>query len=127
MAIMKTLSRLGQIILYVSDMGRSVEFYQDRLGLPVTFPGPDVDLATQPWVTFDTGKTSLALHDGGPGNQPSLAPALVFIVEDLETAAHDVESHGVKLSEITEPHPGVRLCHGTDPDGHVFFLKQSAY
>ncbi|MCH8978131.1 MAG: VOC family protein, partial [Armatimonadetes bacterium] len=44
--------KLGQVILYVSDMGRSVEFYRDKLGLSVTYPDGG-DLSGQPWVTLD--------------------------------------------------------------------------
>ena len=123
--LMKSLVKLGQVILYVADMGASVNFYQDCLGLPVSYPGPDVDLSAEPWVTFETGATSLALHSGGPGNMPADAPSITFMVEDLDTAYRDVMVHGVKLSEISEPHPGVRLCSGKDPDGHVFILQQS--
>ena len=122
---MKTLARLGQVILYVSEMKRSVEFYQDRLGLPVTYPGPAANLDEAHWVTLDAGGFSLALHSGGTPNRDTLAPAVVFLVENLDKAYEDVMVHGVKLSEIAEPHPGTRLCHGTDPDGHTYFIKQA--
>lgn len=122
---MRSLKRLGQVILYVSNMGRSVEFYQDKLGLPVSYPGPEANLAEQFWVTLSTGGFEIALHAGRESGPPAEAPALVFLVEDLEAAVRDVTDHGVTLTEITEPHPGVKLCNGRDPDGHVFFLKQA--
>ena len=49
------LLRLSHIIVYCSQMERSVRFYRDQLGLPVKFESPD-------WTEFHSGATTLALH-----------------------------------------------------------------
>ena len=117
---------LSQTILYVSDVPASVAFYRDRLGLTVTYPLGDEPL-NEHWATLGAEGASLALHGGGPGPTGELAPAIVFLTSDVEASRAHVMSKGVEMSEITEPHPGTTLCHGKDPDGNTFFLKQSSY
>ena len=50
--------QLDYTMVIVSDMPRSVEFYRDKLGLPLKFESPE-------WTEFVTGTTTLALHGGG--------------------------------------------------------------
>lgn len=113
--------KLGQVSLYVSDMARSVEFYRDKLGLTVTYSDGE-DFAGQFWVTLGDEGCSLALHSGGAGQTADLTPAISFMSDDVEGARSSLIAKGVKLSEIEEPHPGVKFCSGQDPDGHRFFI-----
>ena len=50
------------VIVFVSDMARSVAFYRDVLGLPLEFESPK-------WTEFETPGTTVALHiaDAPPG------------------------------------------------------------
>ncbi|HSE25974.1 MAG TPA: VOC family protein, partial [Pyrinomonadaceae bacterium] len=50
--------QIDYTMIIVSDMERSVEFYRDKLGIPLKFQTPD-------WTEFATGATTLALHGGG--------------------------------------------------------------
>lgn len=52
------LKQIDYTMVIVSDMNRSVEFYRDKLGIPLKFESPD-------WTEFQTGATTLALHGGG--------------------------------------------------------------
>jgi lactoylglutathione lyase len=64
--------QIDYTMIIVSDMERSVEFYRDKLGIPLKFQSPD-------WTEFATGTTTLALHGGGvraehpPTGDPSKA------------------------------------------------------
>ena len=53
---------LSHVIVYVSDMQRSIRFYRDQLGFPVKSESPE-------WTEFHTGTTTLALHHAQPGEQ----------------------------------------------------------
>ncbi|MCH8978844.1 MAG: VOC family protein [Armatimonadetes bacterium] len=117
--------RLTQTILYVADMARSVKFYRDLLGLKVSYPSGG-DLGKEPWVALDAGSSTLALHEGGPGETHEHAPSIVFMTADVEASRAKLVAKGVGLGEVTEPHPGVKLCSGQDPDGHTFFLRQAS-
>ena len=48
--------RVNYAIIFVSDMERSVSFYQDVLGLPLKFQSPG-------WTEFATDGATLALHE----------------------------------------------------------------
>ena len=50
--------QIDYTMVIVSDMARSIEFYRDKLGIPLKFESPD-------WTEFLTGTTTLALHGGG--------------------------------------------------------------
>lgn len=66
-------NQIDYTMIVVSDMQRSVEFYRDKLGIPLKFQSPD-------WTEFATGTTTLALHGGGvrstvpPADDPSKSP-----------------------------------------------------
>ena len=56
--------QIDYTMVVVSDMARSIEFYRDKLGIPLKFQSPD-------WTEFLTGTTTLALHGGGIPRQAS--------------------------------------------------------
>ena len=54
--------QIDYTMIIVSDMQRSVEFYRDKLGIPLKFQTPE-------WTEFATGSTTLALHGGGTARE----------------------------------------------------------
>jgi methylmalonyl-CoA/ethylmalonyl-CoA epimerase len=85
---------IGQIELAVRDVDRAVEFYRDKAGLPLIFASPAMAL-------FDCGGVRLALRladgDRAPANS-----TLYFRVNDIDTAAAELEHRGVAFER--EPH-----------------------
>ena len=53
------LLRLQSVIVYCSDMKRSIAFYRDQLGFPLKRESPE-------WSEFHCGPVTLALHLGQP-------------------------------------------------------------
>ena len=49
------MNTFGYVIVFVSDMDKSVAFYRDVLGFPLKHQ-------SHKWTEFDTGETTLALH-----------------------------------------------------------------
>ena len=47
--------RASYVIVFVSNMKRSVSFYRDKLGLPLKFETPQ-------WSEFATDGVTMALH-----------------------------------------------------------------
>src|SRR5258708_17242301 len=87
------LQKLDYVIVYVSDMQRSTNFYRDVLGLSLKFSSPG-------WTKFNTGETTIALHRTGgptPSSQPSLPPArpapLGFIIHSLQLIYQTLKAH----------------------------------
>jgi len=107
------------VFYYVSDVDRSVRFYQEVLGLKVT----SQDFVTRFEVggvlfelvpTTDRGK----LQGGGNAR-------LCLAVDDMAEAIADLKKKGVKTAEVQKKHNGL-LSSFTDPDGNEICLWQDA-
>lgn len=114
---------LGEIILYVEEMGNQIEFYRDVLGLSVLEPAAKEKLADADWVLLDSGACRLALHRGGRRRFGADAPKFVFLVDDIEAARAHLVAHGVDAADPFSPAPGVQVVNCTDPEGNRFSLE----
>ena len=113
--------QMGYVMVVVSDMKRSVEFYRDTLGIPLKFESPE-------WTEFITGTTTLALHGGGVPQQPSGPPSgdkaagsasIGFNVDDLDKTFEELKAKGVRfvMPPTEQPEDGIKLAVAIDPDG----------
>jgi lactoylglutathione lyase len=121
--------QLDYTMVVVSDMERSVEFYRDKLGLPLKFQTPE-------WTEFATGATTLALHGGGV--VPSTAPAgdptkqagscsIGFNVENVDKTYEDLQARGIRfvMPPTQREGEGIRLAVCIDPDGLPIAFAQN--
>jgi methylmalonyl-CoA/ethylmalonyl-CoA epimerase len=114
------LGRIHQIAIPVRDVGTSLKFYRDVLGLRFLFEAPNV-------AFFDCNGIRLMLGSSGePEFRPSTS-VVYFAVENLVDAAGRLEAKGVKFREA--PHVvaileyrEVWLAAVEDPDGNVIGL-----
>jgi lactoylglutathione lyase len=114
------LSRIDYVMVNVSDMGRSVAFYRDTVGLALRFESPG-------WSEFETGATTLALHlapagsGGAPtGSGPRVGTcSLGFSVPDVDQAVAQLQARGARfiVPPTDQPAEGIRLAVCIDPDG----------
>ncbi len=111
--------QLDYTMVVVSDMSRSVEFYRDKLGIPLKFESPD-------WTEFLTGSTTLALHGGGVLAEPKVDQSkfagtcsIGFNVEDLDETYQQLQARGVRfvMPPMQRENEGIRLAVAVDPDG----------
>jgi len=113
--------QLDYTMVIVSDMDRSVEFYRDRLGIPLKFQSPE-------WTEFATGTTTLALHGGGirsqnpPAGDPSKiagACSIGFNVDDVEKTYEELQAKGIRfvMPPTQREGEGIKLAVALDPDG----------
>ncbi|HEV2583365.1 MAG TPA: VOC family protein [Ktedonobacteraceae bacterium] len=118
--------KLDYIIVYVSDMQRSVAFYRDILGLPMKFTSPG-------WTEFIVGSTTLALHGAGtapsPAEQVALPPSgqaqLGFMVDDLQATYEALVAQDIHFSlPPKKQNSGVLLAVFHDPDGLGITIQQ---
>jgi len=105
------------VMVMVSDMGNSMRFYRDLLGIPLKFDSPE-------WTEFNTGTTVLALHGGGKAAAPPTEPkagtaSIGFYVNDLEAKYNELKSKGVHFTMPPKDREdeGIRLAVCVDPDG----------
>jgi lactoylglutathione lyase len=113
--------KVDYIMVNVSDMSRSVAFYRDLLGLSLKFESPG-------WSEFQTGATTLALHETPPrGVGAGEAPAelvagtcsIGFSVADLAATHRELSARGARfvLPPTERANEGIRLAVCVDPDG----------
>jgi CBS domain-containing protein len=122
----KVLAGLTETILYVQEMNAAVAFYRDQLGLDVESPADSADYGQESWVVLETGACKLALHSGGQRRLGEDTPMIVFGVSDVEQARTVLVERGVALEAIFEAAPGLKVCHGRDPEGNPFALEEQS-
>ena len=114
-------TQIDYTMVIVSDMERSVEFYRDKLGLPLKFQSPE-------WTEFQTGATTLALHGGGvrqdhaPTNDTSKQAgtcSIGFNVEDVDKTFAELKAKGINfvMPPTQREGEGIKLAVAIDPDG----------
>lgn len=117
------LSAIGQIAMPVKDVGRAVEFYRDRLGLPLLFQAPP-NLAF-----FDCGGVRLMLappegvHADGPGS------VLYFKVDAIEAMCAALGARGVAFRGAPHliarmPDHELWMAFFDDSEGNVLALME---
>jgi catechol 2,3-dioxygenase-like lactoylglutathione lyase family enzyme len=127
-------TRVGTI-LAVTDVGRSLAFYRDRLGFTV-----EAEYDDPPYATLELAGTRLSLAEQGhpaedrPGvtlvapEDPARLPALLVLeVDDCQAAYERLRKAGVDfLAEPYSPPWGGSRCFARDPDGYLIELEQPA-
>ena len=112
---------LGQVALTVSDVGESIAFYRDAVGLPFLF-------AAGPTLAFlDLGGVRLMLSAPEKEIAPGSSTVLYIKVPHIEAAYDQMKGRGVAF--VDEPHLIARMpdhdlwmTFFRDPDGHTLAL-----
>lgn len=116
---------LRYIILFVSDLERSIRFYRDALGLPVH--SEDRDQAE-----FQAGRLMLTVHQAHSDAPHHTLPAQVggvrlgLHVEDFDAVCTRLQEAGVRCVSPPEERLGVRMALFEDPDGYHLTIAADA-
>ena len=112
--------QIDYTMVIVSDMERSIEFYRDKLGIPLKFQSPD-------WTEFLTGTTTLALHGGGTPQPRRVGSAdkeagtcsIGFNVDDVDKTYEELKAKGIDflMPPTQREGEGIKLAVCNDPDG----------
>jgi lactoylglutathione lyase len=122
--------KMRYLILYVSNLEKSLTFYTENLGL--TIRGNHGT-----YVELDTGNTILAMIERGnveelTGLTYKSSPAssqtfeIGFVTEDVTATIEELRSKGVKVLKepITKPW-GQTVAYVADPDDHYIEICSS--
>jgi len=104
------IKKIAHITIGVSDLKKSVSFYQDILGLEKMGEWPN-------YAIFDIAGVSFGL-------EPKEKLEICLLVEDVDKAYGNLKDKGVKF--VTEPKDqpwGVRDATFVDPDGNKFVIE----
>ena len=117
--------RINYVIVFVSDMKRSVSFYRDALGLPLKFESPE-------WTEFATEGATLALHasESSDADEASLQnlpagrcrPGLS--VPNLDEFHQRMIEKEVQCLQEPQETFGARIAQYADPDGLAISVSQ---
>ena len=115
--------RSGNVTVYVTNMDRSVRFYQEALGLNLAYRFGDH------WASLEVGKgLTIGLHPMGAVPSPEQrngSPAIGLELDGkIEDAVKTLEARGVHFEGIADEGKAGRFAHFRDPDGNQLYLAQ---
>ena len=120
------LSRIGRVIVPVSDQDAAIAFYCETLGLEKTADVPFGD--GQRWVEVapsgaETG-IGLAAPMGGP---IGVMTGISFDVDDAKVVHDRLRAGGVDVDDFMPPAEGApAMFFFRDPDGNTLHIAQAA-
>ena len=115
--------RIELVILPVSDVDRSRDFYGDTLGWPVDHDQTVDENVRFVQVTPPGSACSIAFGRGLSEMEPGSLRALQAVVGSAEDALADLTARGVAADGVDEQAWG-RFVRFADPDGNTWTLQQ---
>lgn len=121
MSAKSPVQRIGEILLQVSDIERSLRFYRDGLGIPFErTPYADGSFEAQ------VGEVRLVLHpDWDDTLKQARRGAGVFMhlwVEDVDRYGEEIRQRGIRIVEEPANRPWGRHLSVVDPDGYALHV-----
>ena len=119
------MASLNNVIVFVSDMDRSIAFYRDILGFPLKHPSPK-------WTEFGTEGITLALHLADAHEHPhhhTTTPAghcqIGLTVPSLDTFHKAMIGKSVVCVQPPKKEEFGKLAIYADPDGMPFSVAEA--
>ncbi len=111
--------KISAVVLLVSNVKRSVNFYKNILGLPVKRQSKD-------WTEFFNNGTVLALHPAKKKEKLKSASSMLigFMVNDLDFSVKQLKRKRVKFFKQPKNEPFGKHTIILDPDGHLISIAQ---
>ena len=116
--------KLKNVLIVVSDLGRTKDFYREMFGLSVVLDGEDNVILTEGLVLQERTVWERAV--GGKVTPKSLGGELYFEEPDLEGFVERLERYGggVELvNGILEDSRGGKMVRFFDPDGNLIEVR----
>jgi len=114
------IKKVGNVILAVKDIDKSLEFYHNIMGMPIKNQ-------RRSWVDLGTSGALLSLHPASltaqhTGGSIENGITIGFLVGDVKSAIEELESKGVKIYRgIVERDAGKNAII-QDPDDYLISL-----
>ncbi len=118
---MSSFRKVGAVILLVSNMEKSIEFYTEIPRAPIKTKSKD-------WTEFFNSDTVLALHPA-PKKKKSMLKAgsgtlVGFEVTDLNSTIEKLKRKRVKFFKKPKEEPFGKHAIVQDPDGHLISIGE---
>ncbi|RAM35945.1 VOC family protein [Arthrobacter globiformis] len=118
---------LEVVVLPVSDIGRAVEFYRDKVGFNLDHDTQNEHLHV---VQLTPPGSGCSIVIGDLPSQNEMAPGsmrgLQLVVADARAARDELLSRGVEASEVTvfDERDGGTFFGFSDPDGNTWAVQE---
>jgi catechol 2,3-dioxygenase-like lactoylglutathione lyase family enzyme len=119
--------QIGAITLFVPDLDRTTEFYQDAFGLQADRPDPGTAM-------FKFKNVYVFLHKAAAAQDPvpevmaeaqKGAGQFAIIVADVDAVSSELTARGVEMITGPADRPwGMRTITFADPAGHIWEIAQ---
>lgn len=119
------IKRLGNVILAVRDLDRSVEFYHGVIGLPIKSQ-------RRTWVDLGTTGALISLHPASltaehMGSSIENGIIVGFVVGDVRSALEELRPKGVKVYREIVEHEAGKNAIILDPDSYMISLFEPSF
>jgi catechol 2,3-dioxygenase-like lactoylglutathione lyase family enzyme len=111
--------KISAVVLLVSNVKRSINFYKNILGLPVKKQSKD-------WTEFFNDGTVLALHPAKKKDELKSGSSMLigFMVNDLDFSVKQLKKKKVKFFKQPKKEPFGKHTIILDPDGHLISIAE---
>ena len=119
------IKKLGNVILAVKDLDKSVSFYSDVIGLPIKNQ-------RRTWVDLGMTGALISLHPASltaehMGTSIENGIIIGFVVGDLKSALGELESKGVEVYRNIVEHEAGKNAIILDPDSYMRSLFEPSF
>ncbi len=117
--------RVGNVILAVKDLDKSIQFYNEIIGLPIK-------QQRRTWVDLGSKGALISLHPASlsaphTGTSVENGITIGFLVGDLQSALEEVKSKGVKIFRETVEREAGKNAIILDPDEYMISLFEPIF
>ena len=112
------IKRVGNVILAVKDLGKSVEFYNKILGMPIKRERDN-------WIDLGQTGALLSLHPTSDTDGDSSIDNRIligFVVGDVSSAIDELKLKNIKIHRDIQDKPSGKNAIILDPDGYMISL-----
>jgi len=119
------IKRVGNVILAVKDLAKSVSFYNEIIGLPIK-------QQRKSWVDLGSKGALISLHpasQSSPHSGTSIENgiAIGFLVGDIKSSIDELKSKGVKIHRDIEEKDAGKNAVILDPDDYMISLFEPIF
>lgn len=119
------IKKVGNIILAVKDLDRSLHFYHDIIGLPIK-------RQRRSWIDLGTSGALLSLHPASLtaehiGSSIDNGITIGFLVGDVKSAIEELRAQGVKIHRDIVDREAGKNAIVLDPDDYLVSLFEPTF
>ncbi len=119
------IKKVGNVILAVKDLDKSIKFYHEIIGLPIK-------MQRRSWVDLGTSGALLSLHPASLtaqhiGSSIENGITIGFLVGDVTSAIEELKSKGVKIYRDVIDRDAGKNAVILDPDDYLISLFEPIF